>query len=285
MLWEALKEAFSDTAELAPFLFLTYLVMEFLEQAAGERAKKAVLNAGRKGPVIGGLLGIVPQCGFSAAASYFYIERMISLGTLLAVYLSTSDEMLPILISEKVPGGTIVKILAVKALIGIVTGVLTELFIRRHPRRTQDVEPSDVIPDDGSCGCAPHLVAAAVVKTLQVLLFIFLVTLCIDVLVEAVGMDRLQGLFRSIPVLSEFLAALIGLIPNCASSVVITQLYLDDVISAGAMMAGLLASAGLGLLVLFRERRSVRKNVEIVALLYAVSVAWGIVIRMLGIAF
>lgn len=282
---EVMIEALVDSVKLIPFLFLTYLVMGVLEHAASERSKKLIQGAGKVGPIWGGLIGAFPQCGFSAAASYFYIGRVITLGTLISIYMSTSDEMLPILISEKVAGLTIVKIMAAKVLIGMVSGFLVEIFFGWMARRKKRPLDYDSEPDHDHCHCGASVIANAVVHTLKVFLFVLLVSFVIGILIYSVGEENIYLLFSNTPVLGEAVAGLVGLIPNCAASVVITQLYLDGIISAGPMMSGLLVSAGVGLLVLFKENTHLRESFSIAAILYVLSVAWGVIIELMGITF
>ena len=282
---EVMIEALVDSVKLIPFLFLTYLVMGVLEHAASERSRKLIQGAGKVGPIWGGLIGAFPQCGFSAAASYFYIGRVITLGTLISIYMSTSDEMLPILISEKVAGLTIVKIMAAKVLIGMVSGFLVEIFFGWMARRKKRPLDFDSEPDCDHCNCGAGVFVNAVVHTLKVFLFVLLVSFVIGILIYSVGEENIYLLFSNTPILGEAVAGLVGLIPNCAASVVITQLYLDGIISAGPMMSGLLVSAGVGLLVLFKENTHLRESFSIAAILYVVSVAWGVIIELMGITF
>lgn len=280
---EVLLDAVKDSLHLIPFLFVTYLAMGILERAASEGPKNIIKKAGTFGPLWGSLLGAFPQCGFSAAASYFYMSRVLTLGTLIAIYMSTSDEMLPILISQKVEGSVIVKILVTKVVIAAISGFLIELLFGWMARRNK--VPQDFNAPAEHCSCGPGLVADALMHTLKVFFFIFLISLAIGFAIFVIGEDSLLRFFSDIPVLGEAVAGLVGLIPNCAASVAITQLYLDGIIGPGPMMSGLLVSAGMGLLVLFKENHHRHENVIIVALLYAVSVGWGVLIEILGIAF
>ena len=281
----AITESLTDSLKLIPFLFVTYLVMGMLERAASEKAQNAIMEAGKIGPIWGGLLGVIPQCGFSAAASYFYVGKVITLGTLISIYLSTSDEMLPIFISEKVAVTTIASILAAKVVIGMVSGFIVEFVLGWLAKRRHVPKDFDMGPDGSACNCGTSLVINSFVKTMQVFFFILVVSLIINVAITAVGHDSISMLFKGWPVIGEMIAALIGLIPNCAASVVITQLYLEGVIGAGPMMSGLLASAGVGLLVLFREDKHKKQFLMVVGVLYIVSVAWGVAIEIFGITF
>lgn len=282
---DCLLHALEDTARLLPFLFLTYLVMEYLEQRAGERSARAVRRTGRLGSLAGAALGAVPQCGFSAAASSLYSGGLITAGTLMAVFLSTSDEMLPIFISEAVNLGTILKILGTKAALGAVTGFLLDLLIRRFRKKEVHKDIHDLCEQD-HCHCEEgSIVKSALRHTLQIALFLLVISLAIELAIHLLGEEALSGFLTGKPVLGVFLAALVGLIPNCASSVVVTQLYLAGILGAGQMMAGLLVSSGVGLLVLFRTNRNLKENLKITGVLYAAGVFWGLLMEGMGVIF
>ena len=313
-----MEHTLKDTIGILPFLFLSYLLMEWLEHRAGERAACVLKRSGKVGPLLGGLIGVVPQCGFSASAAGLYAGRVISIGTLLAVFLSTSDEMLPILISHRAPIGTILLILGVKVLIAAVAGFNVDLLWRpsRHPSHGHahghvhghghDHEHHNHSHDhahhcehgDGErpqtaihemcesegCHCERGIFLSALIHTLKIFGFILLITFLFTALIETVGEDRLGTLLSSLPVIGQLIAGLIGLIPNCAASVVITQLYLEGLISMGCMMSGLLVGAGIGVLVLFRvNHRHMRDNVILVGILYAVGVLAGVLVDLIGI--
>lgn len=281
---DVLMDALLDSVKLIPFLFATYLLMGILQHAASDRPQRLIREAGKFGPVWGALIGAFPQCGFSAAASYFYMGRVLTLGTLIAVYMSTSDEMLPILISEKVPAGTIAAILGAKVFIGMVSGFFIEFLFGWLARRKKAPKSFDH-PQDACCHCAGGVLLEAVVHTLKVFFFVLVISLVIGTAIHLAGEDSLRTVFSNVPVVGEAAAALVGLIPNCAASVIITQLYLDGIITAGPMMSGLLVSAGVGLLVLFKENHHWKENVSIAVLLYGTSVVWGVAIDALGITF
>lgn len=272
-------DALLDTLKLIPFLFLTYVAMEYMEHRTGKKTQTLVKRAGRFGPVIGGVLGVVPQCGFSAAASNLYAGRVISLGTLMAIYLSTSDEMLPILISEHAPAGTILKILLAKALIGILAGLLIDLVLR-HQGREKHQHIHDICEQE-HCRCEEGILKSAVSHTLQIALFILVIGLTLNLLLHFVGEELLANLILNHPVAGPLLAGLTGLVPNCAGSVVITQLYLEKVIGVGAMLAGLLTGSGVGLLILFRVNHHKKENLRILGLLYAIGTLTGILTELL----
>ena len=381
---DCLIDAALDTLRLVPFLLVTYFALVALEYKAGAKTREVVARAGASGPAIGAMLGAVPQCGFSAAAAMLYAGRVITLGTLFAVFLSTSDEMLPLMIAQQADPGLMVQLVLLKVALGMVTGFLVDLAIRVLGIKVQgmgaefvgsdepeifqldsgsiiaiypdgsatlDGDPFDLEAllaqaneeeglsleeieegakgqlegdtvgdkvaaesagdsDDrdpsaqpasspapifvGSCGpgCAcgadmgwSGVVRETLVRSAEVTFFVFLVTLVLNLILGLAGEDALAGAISAVPGLSIFVSALVGLIPNCAASVAITQLYLAGVLSMGATMAGLLVSAGIGLLVLFSANRSTKQNLAILAVLYVIGVAWGFVIDLLGIAF
>lgn len=270
-----------DTLKLLPFLFLTYLVMEYLENKAGEKTVGMLLKAGKAGPVIGGLLGVVPQCGFSAAAANLYSGGVISMGTMLAVFLSTSDEMLPILISERAHIKTILWILGAKIAVGILAGILVDIVLHMiNGERHKELHIHEICERD-HCHCEEgSILKSAVIHSMQIAVFIFLISFALNAAVEWVGMARVIRAASANPLLSILISALVGLLPNCASSVAITTLYLEGVLSIGSMFAGLLSCAGIGLMVLFRTNKGWKKNLMIVGWLYGISVVCGIVVEI-----
>lgn len=257
--------------------------MELLESRIGEKAQARIKTAGKVGPLWGGILGAFPQCGFSAAASSLYAGRVITVGTLIAIYLSTSDEMLPIFISEAVSPMIIVKIIGMKMVIGMITGFLVEFLLHRALKKQDQEVDIHHFCEQEHCNCGRGALASACSHTIKITIFIFLISAVINILIAWIGEAQLAGIFQNIPILGHLIAGVVGLIPNCAASVVITQLYLEEIISLGTMMSGLLVGAGVGLLILFRLNRNIRENLTILGILYAAGVIWGIVIDAVGI--
>ena len=285
-LHELMHHLMHHSLTLLPFLFVTYLIMGAIERMAGEKTQRLIVKAGKVGPVWGSICGAFPQCGFSAAASYFYVGRAITLGTLISVYMSTSDEMLPILISERVPAATIAKIVIVKVLIGMISGFLVEFFFGWLGRKNK--MPKDfVLHNSTTCSCSHNhnLFVDALKHSIRIWFFILVISIGIELIVHAIGENTLAVLFSDIPVLGQMIAGLVGLIPNCGASVVITQLYLDGIIGAGPMMSGLLVSAGVGLLVLYKENHHIHENILITAILSTISVGWGVLFQIFSITF
>ena len=358
LLIDILLDAGKDTLSLVPFLLVTYLALETLEHVAGDRVNGAIKRAGATGPVVGSLLGMVPQCGFSAMAATLYAGRVVTLGTLVAVFLSTSDEMLPLLLAEQVPVKTMAMLLASKALIALVTGFIVDAAIRGLRRNARahaairrtvlgtaanpahvncahdDHTGGDIIDEVAEagvsadhihelcerdhCGCdedegehghahghdhvdehghhhdhghahshegAPVLsiIRSAISHTVQVSVFIFLVTLVLVAVLETFGESAIEQFLRGNETLAVLGSALVGLIPNCSASVVITQLYLEGALQLAPMLAGTLISAGVGYLVLFRTNRSARENALFLVMMYVIGSGWGLILSAFGL--
>ena len=270
-----------DTLKLLPFLFLTYILMEYLEHRAGGSAEKFLKRSGQFGSLIGSALGILPQCGFSSAAAGLYSARVISVGTLIAVFLSTSDEMVPIFI---VNGNItlILKVLAVKFVIALVAGLAIDLILKAINKKKGIIpEPNiEELCERDNCHCKHDILKSALVHTGKVTLFIFIFSFVLNFLVYFVGESNIALLILNKPVIANILAAIVGLIPNCASSVVISELFLDGTLSAGALISGLLVTSGVALAVLFRTNRPRKNTLAIVGILLAISIVAGIVIDL-----
>lgn len=278
---EILEHTLLDNIKLVPFLFLTYLVMEALEHKAGDKTNQLVKKAGRFGPVIGALAGAVPQCGFSTAASNLYAGRVITMGTLMAIFLSTSDEMLPILISEQVAFPVILKLLGIKVIIGMAAGLVVDAIMLGKKDNHEHIHE---MCEEENCHCEKGIWYSALVHTAHITIFIMLISLALNMILHNGGEDVLAELILNKPLAGQLIAGVVGLIPNCASSVVITQLYLRGALGLGAMMAGLLVNAGVGVLVLFRVNKNRKENLGIVGLLYAIGVVAGILLDILPIS-
>ena len=276
-----IADSLTDSIKLLPFLFLTYLAMEYLEHKAGAKMQAAIRSADKGGPVIGALLGVFPQCGFSAAASNLYAGGIITMGTLMAVFLSTSDEMLPIMISENVGIGLMGKVLGAKFIVAAAAGLVIDRMFRRDRAEVK----IDHLCEQHHCHCENGIWKSALHHTVEIFLYILLLSLALNLVIAWVGEDVLGGLILDRPILGPAVAGVVGLIPNCAASVIITQLYLGGVLSAGAMISGLLSGTGVGLLVLFRVNDDRRENLRLVGLLYLIGVAAGIAVEALGIVF
>lgn len=283
LLTDVLLESVIETVLVVPFLFLTYLFMEFIEHRASVKTLSLLRRSGTAGPAIGGLLGAVPQCAFSAVAANLYTGRVITLGTLIAVFLSTSDEMLLIMISEGVGWQGVLVSLAYKLAVGVAAGFVIDLAARLMRRGKEEVHIGDMCEVDG-CHCERGILRSAIHHTVTITLFIFAVTLVISALVYFIGSDALGELMGKIPVLSHLLSALIGLIPGCATSVALTSLCTHGIISGGVMMAGLFSGAGVGLLVLLRVNKCFKENLKIMGILVAAGFIFGLLFDLTGLS-
>lgn len=280
MILDVICDTLIDGVRILPFLFLAYLAMECLEHWTGGKMQAVVRKSGKAGPALGGILGIFPQCGFSAAAANLYAGRIITMGTLIAVFLSTSDEMLPIMISENVGFSLIGRLLLVKVLFAIAAGFLVDTLFRKKE------EPQiEHLCERQHCHCERGIWRSAFSHTWRIFLYIIAVSLILNFLIALIGEETLAAFVLNKPALSLFVAALVGMIPNCASSVILTQLYLSGVLGAGALMAGLLSGSGVGFLVLLRVNEDRKENLRIFGLLYAFGVAAGALIQLSGISF
>lgn len=273
---EIFLDGLLDTLKLLPFLFLTYLLMEFIEHKASDKTNRFLNNAGRVGPAVGALLGAVPQCGFSAASSNLYAGRVITLGTLVAVFLSTSDEMLPIMISGDIEIGTLMLILLYKVGVAIFVGFAVELVMHFMHIGKSDIN-IDEICDNDNCHCERGIWYSALHHTLTISAFVLVITLLLNALMFFIGEENLASVMYDKPFISHLIAAVFGLIPNCAASVALATLCKEGLITVGTMLAGLFSGAGVGLLVLFRVNKKIKENLIVVAILVASGVIFGFI--------
>ena len=269
-----------DTLKLVLFLFLTYLLMEFIEHSSGDGIKRVMKHSGIFGPLLGGALGIIPQCGFSAASANLYTGRVITLGTLIAVFLSTSDEMIPVLLAGNIEIDKLILIIAYKTVVGIFVGYIIELSLHLMKRERRDIN-IDEICDNDNCHCERGIVFSALHHTLTTGTFILLTTVTINMLVFFIGEENISHLMVNIPILSHFICSLLGLIPNCAVSVVLSQFASSGFITYGSMLSGLLTGAGVGLLILFKVNKNKRENLIIMAILVIAGTLFGSLFELL----
>ena len=282
---EVIKETLIDGAKLLPFLFITYLIMEYIEHKLNDKTKETIKKSGKFGPLIGGVLGVFPQCGFSVSATNLYAARVITLGTLISIYLTTSDEMLPILLSEAVSVQVIIKILLIKLIIGIIAGFGIDLIIRLKNKNKSNIKEEKIhdICEHDHCHCENGILVSSIKHTLNILAFIVVITFILNSVIYLIGEENLASFISNKPILAPILAGLIGLIPNCASSVILTQLYLEKLIGVSTMLSGLFVGAGVGLAVLFKTNKNIKENIKIVFILYCIGVFAGIALELFGI--
>ena len=279
---EVLQDTAIDTIKLLPFLFITYLIMEYIEHKTSNKVKDVIKKSGKFGPLLGAIVGIFPQCGFSVSATNLYAGRVITLGTLISVYLATSDEMLPILLTEAVPAGTIFTILGIKLVLGIVAGFIIDFVIRmfRKEKVEEQEEKIEEICEHEHCHCEEGIVTSAIKHTLNITIFIFFITLVLNGIIAYIGEDTISHFISKNVILGPIVAGLIGLIPNCASSVILTELFISNVISMPVLISGVAVNAGVGLLVLFKTNKNVKENIKIVGILYLIGVLAGIILEL-----
>lgn len=278
---EILEETTLDTIKLLPFLLITYLIMEYIEHRTSDKVKKTIEKSGKFGPLLGGILGIFPQCGFSAAATNLYAARVITLGTLIAVYLTTSDEMFPILLTEAVSISTILMILGIKLIIGIVAGFAIDIISRMIKKGITEEQEIEKFCEHEHCHCEDGILFSAIKHTLNIIIFIFIITLVINGVISLIGEEIIAHFISQNVILGPVIAGLIGLIPNCASSVILTELFVENVISMPVLISGVAVNAGVGLLVLFKTNKNVKENLKIMGLLYAIGVFSGIILELI----
>ena len=274
---DVLLDTLLDVLKLIPFLFFAFIIIELIEHKFSKKTTDVIKKSGKFGPFFGSLLGLLSQCGFSVLATNLYITRILSLGTLVAIYLSTSDEMLPILISERAPFKSIVIILIIKFIVGIIVGFLIDLIY--HPNKEEHIH--DLCEHD-HCHCEEDgILKSSILHTLKTVLFIAIITFILNTVMHYVGEDYLSDLLSKNTFLTPFISSLIGLIPNCGASIVITELYLNNVINLGTTIAGLLTGSGVAILVLFKGNKSLKENLSIMGIIYIVGVVVGLIIELI----
>ncbi len=276
---EIILDTLIDSLKLIPFLLVAFLLLEYIEHKMNKKTEKMIQKSGKFGPFIGGVLGIFPQCGFSVMATNLYGARIITIGTLISIYLTTSDEMLPILISKNVEISVILKIILVKLLVGITVGFICDLILKKSKN---DIES---FCNEEHCDCNHSIFKSSLKHTINILLFILVFSFILNTLIYYIGEDKLSSLFTQNIFLGPIISSLIGLIPNCASSVIITELYLDSIISAGSMLSGLLTGSGIALLILFKINDNLKENIKILSIIYLVGVVTGIIMNLFNVIF
>lgn len=278
---DIIMDTLMDSLKILPFLFLAFLLIEFMEHKISKKSKETIKKSGKFGPFIGSILGAFPQCGFSVAATNLYVTRIISLGTLIAIYLSTSDEMLPILLSKGTDVGVIAKIIGLKIVIGMILGFIID-FILKNKKSNSEETIKDFCHDE-HCDCDHGILKSSIKHTINILFFISLMSFILNTGLYYLGEETISQLFMKNTVFGPFLASLIGLIPNCGASVVITELYLNNAITFGSTMAGLLTGSGIALLVLFKVNKNMKENLNILFTIYFAGVVCGIIIDLIGL--
>jgi hypothetical protein len=274
-----------DSLKLLPFLFVAFLIIEFLEHKLSNKNRNIISKSGKIGPIFGSILGLFPQCGFSVMATNLYVTRTITMGTLISIYLSTSDEMLPILLSQNVSFTIIFRILFFKFLIGMLSGIIIDFIIRKKNKNNNVTLENYDICDSEGCHCEESIVLSSLIHTLKTFLFIMIITFILNTLMTVIGEGNLAKLFLKNSIFSSFVASLVGLIPNCVASVMLTELYLKGLISFGAVISGLLTGSGVAIILLFKENKKIKENIIILSCIYGIGVISGIIITLLEMLF
>ena len=271
---DSIIDGLIDTLKLLPYLLITFLILEFIEHKLSHKNEEILIKNKKYGPILGGILGALPQCGFSTMASNLFSSSVITIGTLIAVFLATSDEMLPIMISEQVDIMFIIKIVGFKVLVGILIGFIVDIFYRKKERKNHIHE----LCEHDNCHCEENIIISSIKHTLKIGLFILIANLLINIIIYYIGEEKLSILLLNKNIFTYFIASLIGLIPNCASSVIITELYLSNLITIGNLLAGLLTGSGIGLLLLFKTNKNLKENLTVLSIIYFVGVLIGMVV-------
>ena len=275
---DLLLDAFLDSVHLIPFLLVTFLLLELIEHKFKNKSKKTLTKSKRFGPIVGALLGAFPQCGFSAVVSNLFSSRVVTMGTVISVFLSTSDEMLPMMIAEKSNIKELSLILISKVIIGMIIGLIVDLIINK----SQEKEHVHELCEHDHCDCENHgVIVSSIIHTLKITLFIFVANLFVGFIIETIGEEKLQEILLNKNIFKYFIASLVGLIPNCSSSVILTQVYLDGLVTLGTLLSGLLTGSGIGILILFKQNKNLKENMTILGVIYIVGVVIGIIADLL----
>lgn len=280
-IFNTILHSFGDTIKALPFLFIAFLIIEFLEHKAQDKIRHVFSRAGASGPLVGTILGCFPQCGFSVMSANLYSSGIITLGTLIAVFLSTSDEAVLLLATAPDGGYEVLKLIITKIVIALVFGYGIYL-IEKKTHAEHHHHHHDLCEQD-HCGCEENegILRPALIHTAKVFGFLLVFTIIIDLAILLIGTDRLSHLLLSDSAFQPLLSAIIGFIPNCASSVLLTQLYIEGTLSFGSLISGLCINAGAGLLILFRNKSKLGENLKIMGILYLCSVIPGLILHLI----
>lgn len=273
---DILLDTLIDGIKLLPFLFVAFFIIEYIEHRYQDKSLDIVKKTGRFGPLVGGILGLVPQCGFSVLATNLYVTRIVSLGTLISIYLATSDEMIPVMLAGKMDFKTILIALLIKLVVGMLCGFIIDLILHKNNKPIYD------ICEDEHCLCekTSNIFLSSLTHTLKIFGFILLISLVLNISFEYLGNNFLSKILLKDNLFGSFLTSLIGLIPNCGASVLLTNLYISNAINFGEMMAGLLTGSGIAIVVLFRSNKHIKENLLITLILYLIGSIVGLLINL-----
>lgn len=289
---DVLLDALKDSAMVVPFLLIMFLLIEFIEQNTATSVKTAKFLQSRWSPLIGATVGLIPQCGFSVVATKLYSQRFISIGTLVAVFIATSDEAIPILISSPGAIHALLPLLLIKFVVGVIVGFLLDLIFRKKKTYVPVTEAVENNMDDGCChhhigGEDEHhskvkdFIVHPLIHTAKIFAFILVINIAISVIIYYVGEERLAQVLLTDSMWQPLLATLIGLIPNCAASVLITELYVVGGLSLGSMVGALIVNAGIAYVILFKENRHLGDNLCIIGGMYILGSLLGILTNVI----
>lgn len=273
---ESILDGLLDTLKLLPYLFITFLILELIEHKLTKKTQESISKHKKLGPVFGGIIGGFPQCGFSAMASNLYTSKVITMGTLIAIFLSTSDEMLPIMLSENISLSVVAKIIGFKIIIGIIIGLIVDLIFKSK------IDSNNIqnMCDEEHCHCKNGIFLSSIIHTLKTGLFILIANLLINTIIYFVGEETLSNLLNAKNIFVYFIASLIGLIPNCAASIILTEVYISGIVPIGVTIAGLLTGSGIGILLLFKNNKNIKENLTIMSIIYFVGVLFGLLVDL-----
>ena len=274
---DIVTDSFFDTLNLVPFLFIAYLILEFVEHTSQKNMLNIIKKSNKYGPLFGAICGLFPHCGFSAVASSFYSTRVITIGTLFAVFLATSDEMVPIFLSEGISLEFIFELLSIKFICALVVGFVLDFIFKKKKQNIKIKEFCDC----SHCHCGENILYSAFEHTVKIIFLIFIVSFIFGSLVEGIGEEKISMLLSDHFIFSKFIVTGIGLIPNCAASVILSKLYLNGAISVSSLLSGLLVGAGVGLVVLFKMNKDMKENLKILGMLYAIGVILGFILELI----
>lgn len=275
---EIIIETLEDSLKILPFLLGAFFIMEYFEHKMSNQHKKIIQKSGKLGPLFGSFLGAFPQCGFSVAATNLYATRVISLGTLISIYLSTSDEMLPILISKKADGLLMISLLLIKIVVGFISGFIIDFILRN--RKHEEVR-IDHFCQEEHCNCSHGILKSSLKHTINIMIFILIISFCLNLGFHYLGHDFIGNFFMKDSIVGPFLSSLIGLIPNCGGSVILTELFLEHTLSFSSALAGLLTSSGVALLLLFKINKNLKENIKVLMIVYSIGVFAGVLFQIL----
>ena len=281
---DVFMDALIDSLKILPFLFLSYLLIEYIEHKSSEKLEKALSTSGKYSKVVGSILGIIPQCGFSAVAANLFSSRVITMGTLVAVFLATSDEAIPVILTYPEKSKDLLLILGIKFIIAIIFGTLVDMiFTKKHTAEENSHDMHEHMHDMcKDCDCEHGILKSSLKHTIQIFIFLLVFSIIIGGFVEFIGEERFSKIILSGSIFQPFVTSIIGLIPNCASSILLSKLYVEGAISLGAIISGLSTGAGVGGILLIKTNKNMKENLKILGLVYFIGAFCGIIVDVIS---